>query len=282
MQPQDSTFSPAQQIGQQLRSAREAQGLSLLDVVDRLKLSPRQLEAIEAGQFDRLPGVTFVRGFVRNYARFLELDSSGLMALLDEQFPPVKLEPAAVATAAPAAPQSGSGKGWLWLLPLLLAGGVAGWWQFSQQPAASSEPQALPLEMATASAPLAEASVPLSEVQLDASAVQAAPLPASAPAVVAPVVAAAKAVASAPVAAAAGEKSVRLTTRQESWVTVTDASGKKLIYGLLPAGSDKQANGVPPFKLTIGNAAQVELSYDGAAVDLKSKIRGTTAKLELN
>ncbi|MEQ6289246.1 helix-turn-helix domain-containing protein [Vogesella sp. GCM10023246] len=275
-------MSPAQQIGQQLRTAREAQGLSLLDVVDRLKLSQRQLEAIEAGQFDRLPGVTFVRGFVRNYARFLELDSSGLMTLLDAQFPPVKLEPAPLATAAAEAQPAGSGKGWLWLLPLLLAGGAAGWWQFSQQPAPSSEPQALQLEMTTASAPLAESSVPLTEVKAEASAAQATPLPASAPAVVAPVVAPAKSAASAPVVAAAGEKSVRLTTRQESWVTVTDASGKRLIYGLLPAGSDKQATGVPPFKLTIGNAAQVELAYEGTAVDLKSKIRGTTAKLELN
>lgn len=275
-------MSPAQQIGQQLRAAREAQGLSLLDVVDRLKLSPRQLEAIEAGQFDRLPGVTFVRGFVRNYARFLELDSSGLMTLLDEQFPPVKLEPAPLATNAAEALPAGSGKGWVWLLPLLLVGGVVGWWFFGQQSASSSAPQSLQLEMTTASAPLAESSVPLTEVSADASAALAAPLAASTPTVVVPVVAPAKVVASAPVVAAAGEKTVRLTTRQESWVTVTDASGKRLIYGLLPAGSDKQATGVPPFKLTIGNAAQVELAYDGAAVDLKSKIRGTTAKLELN
>ncbi|WP_246210911.1 RodZ domain-containing protein [Vogesella oryzae] len=276
-------MSPAQQIGQQLRTAREAQGLSLLDVVDRLKLSPRQLEAIEAGQFDRLPGVTFVRGFVRNYARFLELDSDGLMALLDAQFPPVKVEPAPVVAAVAEQRPARSGKNWLWLLPLLAAGGVIGWLQFAKQTTSSSEPQALQLEVQGASVPVVESSLPAAEQKAEASAMQAvAPVVASAPAVAAPVVAANPApTASAPVAAA-GEKSVRLTTRQESWVEVSDAHGKKVIFGLLPAGSDKQATGVPPFKLTIGNAAQVDLAYDGAAVDLKSKIRGTTAKFELN
>jgi len=55
-----------------------------------------------------------------------------------------------------------------------------------------------------------------------------------------------------------------------------------LVYGLISAGQSQEVRGVPPFKLKIGNAPQVALSYDGAAIDLKDKTRGATAKLELN
>lgn len=279
MQPQDSTLTPAQQLGQQLRRAREARGLSLLDVVDRLKLSPRQLDALEAGDFDRLPGATFVRGFVRNYARFLELDSAELMSLLDVHYPAVKVEPSPVPQReqqAATASGSKSGKLLWWLLPLLAAGGVVAWLQ-GQNDASSSQSVPLTMEssvpLVEASAPAVLASEPVAAVPAVASAPLAAASAASVPVAAAP--------ASAP-AVAEGEKTVQLTARGETWVNITDAKGKRLVYGLLPAGSSKQVSGQPPFKLVIGNAAQVELTYQGAAVDMKDKIRGTTAKLELN
>ena len=48
--------------------------LSVGDVAQTLKLGPRQVEALEDGDWQGLPGQTFVRGFVRNYARLLQLD----------------------------------------------------------------------------------------------------------------------------------------------------------------------------------------------------------------
>ena len=62
--------------GTLLRSAREAAGLSLDAVAQQLKLAPRQVRALEESDFAKLPGRTFVRGFVRNYARLLRLDSA--------------------------------------------------------------------------------------------------------------------------------------------------------------------------------------------------------------
>ena len=58
--------------GQMLRAAREAKGWKVEQVASQLKLSRRQIEALEADAFADLPGLTFVRGFVRNYARVLE------------------------------------------------------------------------------------------------------------------------------------------------------------------------------------------------------------------
>ena len=65
--------------GAQLRATREAFGLSLEEVAQQLKLAPRQVIALEDEDFAQLPGRTFVRGFVRNYARLLNLDGDQLL-----------------------------------------------------------------------------------------------------------------------------------------------------------------------------------------------------------
>lgn len=279
------TSSVAQEIGQQLRAAREAQGLSLHDVADRLKLSLRQLEAIEAGDFSRLPGATFVRGFVRNYTRFLALDGAPLMALLDQVYPPQPVDRAEPPAQAVAGGRSPARFAWL-LLPLALLGAYQ-WWQ--SQPAAPADAGLAPMLHQSASA--AVASAPQTTVASVPAAVPAsqpvvavpAPVAAAASATAAPVVAAAKS-ASDPVSApqAAGSKQLRLVASGDSWVSVVDATGKRLVFGTLAAGTTRDVAGVPPFKLKIGNAPAMALSYEGAAVDLKDKTRGTTAKLELN
>ncbi|HRE18252.1 MAG TPA: helix-turn-helix transcriptional regulator, partial [Rhodocyclaceae bacterium] len=70
-------------VGAQLKAAREAKGLKLADLAQSMKLSVRQLEALEVDNWQALPGVTFVRGFVRNYARLVELDPAPLMTVLE-------------------------------------------------------------------------------------------------------------------------------------------------------------------------------------------------------
>jgi cytoskeleton protein RodZ len=70
-------------VGEKLRLAREALGMSATDMAHALKLGQRQLEALEAGNWLGLPGNTFVRGFVRNYARLVNMDPAPLMAQLD-------------------------------------------------------------------------------------------------------------------------------------------------------------------------------------------------------
>jgi transcriptional regulator with XRE-family HTH domain len=61
-------------VGEFMRRERELRYVSLDDVAERTKISRRYLEAIEEGQFDRLPGETFVRGFIRSYAQSVGLD----------------------------------------------------------------------------------------------------------------------------------------------------------------------------------------------------------------
>jgi DNA-binding XRE family transcriptional regulator len=70
-------------VGQQLREVREARGLTVADVSKAIKLGPRQVVAIEADDWPSLPCTTIIRGFVRNYARLLELNPDLLMRALD-------------------------------------------------------------------------------------------------------------------------------------------------------------------------------------------------------
>ena len=70
-------------IGSQLRAAREAQGLTLDQAFKGTRIKLSFLEAIEANQFDVLPGPVQARGFVRSYANFLGLDGEHLASALD-------------------------------------------------------------------------------------------------------------------------------------------------------------------------------------------------------
>ena len=85
-------------IGETLRDARTRQGLEVADVEQATKIRGKYLRALEEEQFDRLPGATFVRTFIRTYAEYLGLDSQ----LLVEEYRlrhehPDELEPQTVA-----------------------------------------------------------------------------------------------------------------------------------------------------------------------------------------
>lgn len=79
----DGAAAAADSVWAVLRETREAQGLTIAEVARYLKLTPRQIEAMEAGDFSHLPEATFARGFVRNYARLLKLDPQPLLAGLE-------------------------------------------------------------------------------------------------------------------------------------------------------------------------------------------------------
>ena len=76
--PEHQTQVPAS-AGAQLRAYREAAQLTVDDVAHHLKLARRQVLAIENDELDALPGPTFVRGFIRNYARLLRIDAAPLL-----------------------------------------------------------------------------------------------------------------------------------------------------------------------------------------------------------
>ncbi|HET9469555.1 MAG TPA: helix-turn-helix transcriptional regulator, partial [Usitatibacter sp.] len=74
-------------LGASLAAERERQGLARTDVAHRLHMSPSQVEALEHGDYAHLPKGTFLRGFVRNYAKVLNVPADPLLGLLADAKP---------------------------------------------------------------------------------------------------------------------------------------------------------------------------------------------------
>ena len=301
----ESGAQPEQELpplGAVLRAARESRGESLSEVARALKLSVRQLEAIEEERFDELPGPAFVKGFVRNYGRHLGVDIDPMVAARwGVGSSVVELVP--MANADGVIPVSGEPsrlrKLFVPALLVLVLGGALAWYFDGFDPnsgvadseqvsgAASGslvEPEAegfgpmaeegavenplLPQEPAMVLPPSADAPalMPLPEQLLP-------PEPA-APEVSAPAPAAA---ASDTPVAVSEEAETEVTSgpgrlvfrlQQESWLEVRDNRDRRLYSGVGSAGSVRVVQGQRPFTLVIGNAAGVRVEHAGRDIDL--------------
>ena len=291
--------------GARLRAAREAAGLSLDQVAQQLKLAPRQVKALEDESFGELPGRTFSRGFVRNYARLLHLDAADLLAHLPDVAQAPALEsPTLHSTGtmiaelpSAGAPKAGLGR---WLIPLILIGCIVAaaayeWYRGGlsngaeparsvsdatdrRAPAAAASSVALPNPLASvtqtaalqAAAP-AESTPPQAAVSLTAT--PAASMRDSSSA------SASKSTSAA--TAAPGDSTLLLTYQGPSWTEIRDRSGQLVLSRLVAPGSVEPVKGTPPFDIILGNAHVVTLVYRGKSVDLSPHIRQNVARLTL-
>lgn len=287
--------TPTASPGILLSNERVKRGLSLQEVADQLKLSRKQLEAIENDEYDKLPGPAFARGFVRNYAKLLGLDAALLNAALDAYVPMPMVNPRPAPVEAPSreparpvepTPEPRPRQP---LNPLLIKGAIAvvvlvlllmvSYRMVTQ--GGSVSPASLPATPPPASQ--AAVSTPLVETPAPQAAVTPAPVSAPAPATPAPIPEAKPAELPTPATQAAvsdsGAGEVVLRAKEAAWVSLIDAKGKKLVYGQVTG--EKRVSGTPPYKLIIGNAQQVELQYKGQGVPLADKTKGSTARVEL-
>lgn len=72
-------------VAEQLRSAREAQKLTVEQVADMTKIRTDHIRALEEGDFDVFSAPIYIRGSVKNYANTLKMDVPALLALLDAE-----------------------------------------------------------------------------------------------------------------------------------------------------------------------------------------------------
>jgi cytoskeleton protein RodZ len=305
--------------GASLLAERRAQGLSLGDVARQLKLSIRQIEALERDDYGSFPGPVFVRGFLRNYAKLLHLDADSIVELAQL---PSGAETAATEAPAPLKLAKRSSRvplvGGVLVLVILfgvmiaLRGGKERSHERSAQVSAPSmtggavSPQHAdsppPSSPQVAAPPAGAAQAAPGEVAVHPG--QAAPASVAASAVtpavaVAPAAAGAtQAVSAAPspavapapggspppaaVSAAKPEQAeVGLAFEDDSWVEIKDASGSVVFSQLSQSGSHRTVRGAPPLSLVIGNAHGVKLTYRGKAVDLGPHTKVDVARLVL-
>ena len=259
--------------GPVLRAEREKRGMKVEDVASQMRLSRHQVEALERGDYDALPGTIFVRGFIRNYAKLLQIDPEsllGTMARPQESIMPPKVEGIPF--------PSGQKRSWahyaigfVVLAFLLLVFEITREnhvpkppvRQLKTKPDVPAAPAEALQPLAGPIAPEAPAEVPQPAAPVEAQK----PLPAAA---------------SQPAAAVpAASGPIHLVFGVASWVEVRDASGKIIFSKLNPAGSEQFVSGIAPFSLVIGNAHGVRLFYQGKPVDLAPYIKVEVARLTL-
>jgi cytoskeleton protein RodZ len=98
-----------------------------------------------------------------------------------------------------------------------------------------------------------------------------------------PAASAASAPAAAPAAAAPrpGDGIIRLVFRNAAWVEIVDASGQSLVSRNHSAGTSSEVSGKPPFRVVVGNAPGVSLTYNGREIDLAPHTKVSVARLTL-
>ncbi len=309
---QAGAVSGTPSAGALLAQARDRMGLSVGEVANHLKLSIRQVEALEADAFERLPSPMFIRGFARSYARLVQVDPGPVMQALDLRFPPPPagaVAPAAVAAGlvrqpAPSAipfPSSDQPSRWLHSVAGLLAAVVVGFLAFewfgpatapdAPVPGAAREPSAevvqsgmVPQQPSVpgaagegpAAAPGSDATIPAAASPADAA------VPAVPPATPAPVGASSTAPSEIGDAFGTGPRTVRLSFDRESWVEIRDARGRLIFSQLNPPGSSQVVQGEPPLSLVVGNARSVRLAYGDRDIDLAPHTRVDVARFTLD
>ena len=85
--PKDQAGSSLGTPGAQLAAQREAMGWTVEQIAEQLKLAPRQVRALESGDYAALPNLAVVRGFVRAYAKVVKLDATPLVAMIEVEVP---------------------------------------------------------------------------------------------------------------------------------------------------------------------------------------------------
>lgn len=253
--------------GTALRLAREARGQSIADVVQVIRFSARQIEALERDDYASLPGSTAVRGLVRSYAKFLKLDAVPLLA---------QLEPAVPVPEADVRPPTNMGEAEQPTLvervpPRFIAAGVAivmlalaGYWYASLSGDRGSSGLRGESGSAGAIAPnavVAPATVPV-----------VAPVP---------VVAEQEPAVAGATSAASPFGGLRVEFDDRSWIEVRDATQKIVFVGEYPAGTRQNIDGKPPFQIWIGKASGVRVFMGERSIDLKPHTREEVARFNL-
>lgn len=293
--------SAAISVGPNLKSAREAKNLDIEDICSYLRLSRRQVVALESDDFSALPEPAITRGFIRNYARMLELDAEPLLEAYRNFSASEQPRPISIQSENIRIPGNDK-RPWLLYVfaSVLIVLLVIAWVIYVDYiPKSSNEVQYVPseteIEAATSNAevlpvklvdplPASGESVAADTIALgDATASAEAATPAessSGESAVVPVSDADVAVVER-VAPATGMAVVKLRTTERSWVSITDRNNKNIFDKTMVAGIEETVQGEPPLQVVIGNALGTTLLFNNQPVDLASVTHDRVARLKL-
>ena len=248
----DNSPQEAARVGEELREARNALGVSLEDAAAQLRINKRYLQALEEGRVKDLPGAAYAVGFVRSYATALGLDPDEAVRRFRDVSGTAVTKSGELVFPEPV-PRRGIPTGVLAALGLALAmGGYIAWYQWSgrgERVVDAVPPLPPRLERAAdATAPRETPTAPVVEPPAPAPAPVAAPPP--------------------PPRIDPDKPRVVIRAKGESWVQIRDNLGNRVITDrVLRAGETIEIPNRPGIVLTTGKAENLDILLDGQDVD---------------
>jgi cytoskeleton protein RodZ len=292
-------------MGAVLLSAREQQNLSIDDICTRLRISPRQVRALEADDFSALPEATITRGFIRNYARLLGIDVDPLLQAYRTSVP-TTAPPTLTLQSENILISGKERRPWLkYILASFFIALLVGAWQlymdYIPKPAATevsakdagaaknttseadagdaATTESLPMPALPAAERAPDESAPVvAETSLPSMGISASELPHQ---TASPEVAANQQSAQQSASGAKAMARLKLSVTGKSWVNVTDKDKKIIFDRIMPAGSEEVVEGLPPLAVIIGNAPASQLVFNGKPVDLAPYTKLDVARITL-
>ena len=284
------TVAPALEAGTLLKNKRESLGLTQKQISDRLKLRVTLIQQIEENQFESDQVATFMRGYIRSYAKYVNLDEKVVLSALHHAGDAQHQEQEMLSFSRKTKTEKHNSRIMLltWSIFAVIAGiSSLWWWQNQQQDTLSQSlvnaesPEELVVEEpltpeldslaviesvdALTVVSVAESSDTLTQVEETQAAAEVDSAVAE-PEVVTP-------------ESVANQLVMQFSA--DCWIQVKDAAGNTLSTGIKKAGQTLNLSGTAPYKVILGAPEGVSMTFASEPVDLSGYTSGKVARITL-
>ncbi|NOI01303.1 DUF4115 domain-containing protein [Vibrio kanaloae] len=284
------TVAPALEAGTLLKNKRESLGLTQKQISDRLKLRVTLIQQIEENQFESDQVATFMRGYIRSYAKYVNLDEKVVLSALHHAGDAQHQEQEMLSFSRKTKTEKHNSRIMLltWSIFAVIAGiSSLWWWQNQQQDTLSQSlvnaesPEELVVEE-----PLTPELDSLAVIEsVDALTVVSAAESSDTVTQVEETQAAAEvdSVVAEPEAVTPESVANQLVMQfsADCWIQVKDAAGKTLSTGIKKAGQTLNLSGMAPYKVILGAPEGVSMTFASEPVDLSGYTSGKVARITL-
>jgi len=279
-QPQNDEPS----VGQILKTHRENANISLAKIASLLKLTESQVEHIENDEYHLLGAKTFIKGYIKNYCRTLNIDSTAILTMLpaySTSDKPVDMQSFSRRTEKEAHDSRLMTVSYL-ILAIVIGSSAVWWWQnampIDEQTNTINANNSLISEQQESTKLLAEAADEAQSNEIEPApqanstvfneqqTIQAAPLNDEQSQ-------------SEPISS--DLSTIIMMFNDESWVEIHDANDEKIAFGVKKAGYEMTLTGVAPFSVVLGKHDVVRITLNGEPVDISAFPKNRLAKFKL-
>ncbi|MCK8125334.1 DUF4115 domain-containing protein [Pseudoalteromonas sp. 2CM39R] len=279
-QPQNDEPS----VGQILKTHRENANISLAKIASLLKLTESQVEHIENDEYHLLGAKTFVKGYIKNYCRTLNIDSTAILTMLpaySASDKPVDMQSFSRRTEKEAHDSRLMTVSYL-ILAIVIGSSAVWWWQnampIDEQTNTINANNSLISEQQKSTKLLAEAADEAQSNEIE-----------PAPQANSSVFNEQQTIQAAPVNNAQSQSeptssdlsTIIMMFNDESWVEIHDANDEKIAFGVKKAGYEMTLTGVAPFSVVLGKHDVVRITLNGEPVDISAFPKNRLAKFKL-